>query len=169
MTATVPDAAALEAEGWHRLPTRAFSASLGPTWMRGSPGAREVALVTGVEHANDHMGMVHGGVLMTFADMALGVAAADALEVPLMATAQLQFHFTAAAPMGVLLVGRPELVRQTSQLLFVRGLFEAGGKTVGMADAMFKVLAPEKMEAISARSAVERPPMPNWAKAPTSN
>ena len=44
------------------------------------------------------------------------------------------------------------MVRRTSQLIFVRSLFEADGKTVGMADAMFKVLAPEKMEAISARS-----------------
>jgi acyl-coenzyme A thioesterase PaaI-like protein len=162
VTAPAPDEAALEAAGWRRLPTRAFSAALGPTWVRGEPGAREVALVTGEAHANDHMGMVHGGVLMTFADIALGVAAADALEQPMMATAQLQFHFTAAAPMGVLLTARPELVRKTSQLLFVRSLFEAGGKTVGMADAMFKVLAPEKMDAISAKSREHIPDLPDF-------
>jgi acyl-coenzyme A thioesterase PaaI-like protein len=159
---SVPDEAALEADGWRRLPTRAFSAAIGPTWVRGEAGAREVALVTGAQHANDHMGMVHGGVLMTFADIALGVAAADTMELPAMATVQLNFHFTAAAPMGVLLTCRPEAVRKTSQLIFVRGVFEAGGKTVGMADAMFKVLAAEKMEAISAKSQAPVPDLPDF-------
>jgi acyl-coenzyme A thioesterase PaaI-like protein len=141
-----------EAAGWQKLGTRQFSAAIGTAWMRGEKGAREVAIFTTKDIANDFMGMVHGGALMTFADIALGLAAAEALDPPLMATAQLQFHFTAAAPIGVLLTCKPELVRQTSQLLFVRGLFDADGKTVGMADAMFKVLAPEKMEAIAAKS-----------------
>lgn len=143
--------AELESAGWRKLPTRNFSATIGPAWLRGEKGAREVGLVTMPEVANDHMGIVHGGALMTFADIALGLAAAEALGGAGMATAQLQFHFTAAAPIGVLLTCKPELVRQTSQLIFVRGLFEAGGKTVGMADAMFKVLAPEKLEAISGK------------------
>jgi acyl-coenzyme A thioesterase PaaI-like protein len=145
--------AELERAGWRKLPTRNFSAAIGPIWARGETGGREVALLTTPEIANDHMGIVHGGALMTFADIALGLAAAEALGGPSMATAQLQFHFTAAAPIGALLTCKPELVRKTSQLVFVRGLFEAGGKTVGMADAMFKVLAPEKMQAISGKSA----------------
>jgi acyl-coenzyme A thioesterase PaaI-like protein len=144
--------AELDAAGWRKLPTRHFSAAIGPVWARGEKGAREVGLVTTQQIANDHMGIAHGGALMTFADIALGLAAAEALGHPSMATAQLQFHFTAAAPIGALLTCRPELVRKTSQLLFVRGLFEAGGKTVGMADAMFKVLAPEKMDAIGGKA-----------------
>ena len=143
--------AELEDAGWRKLPTRHFSASIGPVWARGEKGAREVGLVTTAAIVNDHMGIVHGGALMTFADIALGLAAAEGLGGATMATAQLQFHFTAAAPIGVLLTCRPELVRQTSQLLFVRGLFEAGGKTVGMADAMFKVLGAEKLAAISGK------------------
>lgn len=140
------------AAGWHRLPTKQFSAALGPIWLRGEKGAREIGVFTTKAIANDHMGMVHGGALMTFADMALGMAAGEALGGSHMATAQLQFHFTAAAPIGFLLTCKPELIRQTSQLLFVRGLFEVGGKTVGMADAMFKVLDEAKMSAIAAKS-----------------
>lgn len=142
----------LAAAGWARLPTRHFSTAIGNTWVRGDKGAREVALFTTPGIGNDHMGMVHGGALMTFADIALGLAAAEALGQAAMATAQLQFHFTAAAPIGTLLTCQPELVRRTSQLLFVRGLFEAGGRTVGMADAMFKVLDSSKMAAIAAKS-----------------
>jgi len=142
----------LTAAGWRKLPTRQFSTALGAIWLRGEEGAREIGLFTTPAVANDHMGMVHGGALMTFADMALGLAAGEAIGGAPMATAQLQFHFTAAAPIGVLLTCKPELVRQTSQLLFVRGLFEAGGRTVGMADAMFKVLDAAKMATIAARS-----------------
>jgi acyl-coenzyme A thioesterase PaaI-like protein len=144
--------AEFEAAGWQQMPTRKFSAAIGTTWLRGEKGAREVAIFTTAAIANDHMGMVHGGALMTFADMALGLAAAETLEQPLMATAQLQFHFTAATPFGVLLTCKPEMVRKTSHLIFVRGLFEAGGKVVGMADAMFKVLDADKMAAIAAKS-----------------
>lgn len=142
----------LKAAGWHRLPTKQFSTAIGATWIRGEQGAREVAVFTTAAIANDHMGMVHGGALMTFADMALGIAAAEAIGGAYMATAQLQFHFTSAAPIGALLTCKPELVRQTSQLLFVRGLFEADGRTVGMADAMFKVLDAGKMQTIMAKS-----------------
>ena len=144
--------AEFEAAGWHKMPTKQFSAALGAVWLRGDKREREVGLFTTRDIANDFMGMVHGGALMTFADIALGLAAAEALAEPLMATAQLQFHFTAAVPFGVLLTCKPELVRQTSHLLFVRGLFEAGGKVVGMGDAMFKVLGAEKMAAIAAKS-----------------
>ena len=144
--------AEFEAAGWYKMATRLFSAAIGTTWLRGEKGRREVGVFTRPEIANDFKGMVHGGALMTFADIALGLAAADALDPPLMATTQLQFHFTSAAPIGKLLTCKPELVRQTSQLLFVRGLFEAGGNVVGMADAMFKVLTAEKMEAIAAKS-----------------
>lgn len=142
----------LEAAGWTRAPTQHFSAALGPIWLRGEVGSREVALFTTKAVVNDFQGMMHGGALMTFADIALGIAAADTLRPPLMATAQLQFHFTAAAPIGVLLTCKPEMVRKTSHLVFVRGLFEADGRTVGMADAMFKVLGAEKLEAIAAKS-----------------
>lgn len=144
--------AEFEAGGWHKLPTKQFSTALGQIWLRGEKGAREMGVFTTAAIANDHMGMVHGGAMMTFADMALGSAAGEALGGAYMATAQLQFHFTAATPIGVLLTCKPELVRQTSQLLFVRGLFEADGRTVGMADAMFKALDPEKMAAIAAKS-----------------
>lgn len=140
------------AAGWVKLPTQQFSTAIGPTWLRGEEGAREIGLFTTPEIANDYRGMVHGGALMTFADLALGVVAGEAIGRAPMATAQLQFHFTAAAPIGVLLTCKPELIRRTSQLLFARGLFEADGRTVGMADAMFKVLDAGKMEAIAARS-----------------
>jgi len=135
MTITIAD---LEADGWQRLPTLNFSAAIGPTFMRGEPGARIVALLTGPEIANDFMQSVHGGALMTFADISLGVAVADLLPEPNLSTVQLQYQFAGAVPAGSLVTCRPEIVRQTRQLVFARALYEAGGKVVGSADGIFR-------------------------------
>ena len=138
------DDSALEAAGWRRLPTTRFSLAIGQTWVSGKSGARQVALVSTDAHANDHLGIVHGGVLMTFADIALGLATGEALGSAHCVTAQLQIQFVAAAPVGSLLVCEPEVVRKTSSLVFARGLIQADGKVVASADGIFKVLDPAK-------------------------
>ncbi|VWX54849.1 PaaI family thioesterase [Novosphingobium sp. 9U] len=85
------------------------------------------------------MGMVHGGALMTFADIALGVAVVDAIGAPNCSTAQLQYHFAAGVKVGSLLVCVPEVVRRTRRMVFTRGLFRVGDETVGSADAIYNV------------------------------
>lgn len=133
------DEAALLAEGWEPLPTVRYSAAVGPTYMKGAPGKRTVLLLTDERVANDHMGNVHGGALMTFADIALGVAASDAVGGPRIATAQMQFQFVAGSKAGVRITCEPEIVRQTRQLIFTRGLFKVDDHVIGSADAIFKV------------------------------
>ncbi|MET0588327.1 MAG: PaaI family thioesterase [Novosphingobium sp.] len=144
------DSATLAAEGWERLPTRQFSALIGETWMKGPPGARTVCLIVDERAQNDHMGIVHGGAMMTFADIAFGLAVADELGAAHCVTAQLQYHFVAAAKPGELITCQPEVVRRTSQMVFVRGLVKSGDRTVGSGDAIFKVLEPDKIRAIKA-------------------
>lgn len=140
------DEAALKAEGWTRLPTKKFSADIGPTFIRGERGRRTVGWLPDPRTENDHGGMVHGGAMMSFADVALGSGVADAVhEGFFFVTAQLQYHFVAAAPLGTLITCAPEVVRRTSQLVFVRGLILAGEKTIGSADGIWKVLEPEKL------------------------
>lgn len=138
------DHAKLEADGWARLPTAAFSAAIGPTWMKGEPGARIVALLAHEGIVNDYGVVIHGGALMTFADIALGVGAADAITGQSYVTLQLQYQFAGGVRLGSLVTCEPELVRRTSQLAFLRGLVKADGETVGSAEGIFKALAPRK-------------------------
>lgn len=140
----------LEADGWSRLPTEKFSAAIGPSWVRYDEALPMVAMLAGEAVTNENIGIVHGGALLTFADIAFGVAVADALGGAHIATAQLQFHFTAAARVGSLITCQPEVVRKTSQLVFVRGLFMADGRVVGSADGIFKVLEPDKLAGLRA-------------------
>ena len=136
------DDAAFEAAGWTRLPTTAFSAAIGQTWMKGEAGARTVALAAHGGIVNDYGAVVHGGALMTFADIALGVGAADAISGHSYVTVQLQYQFAGGVPSGALITCAPELVRGTSSLAFVRGLIKADDKVVGSVDGIFKALAP---------------------------
>lgn len=144
------DSATLAAEGWERLPTRQFSALIGETWMKGPPGVRTVCLIADARAQNDHMGIIHGGALMTFADIAFGLAVADELGGAYCVTAQLQYHFVAPTQPGQFITCQPEVVRRTSQMVFVRGLVKSGDRTVGSGDAIFKVRDPEKFSAVKA-------------------
>ena len=95
--------------------------------------------------------MIHGGALMTFADIALGCGVADAVgvETPFV-TVQLQYQFAAAAPLGAFVTCLPEVVRRTSQLVFVRGLLQVGERVIGSADGIWKLIEPAKLERLKA-------------------
>ena len=138
--------AQLKAEGWRRLPTVRYTAAVGPSWMKLLDGTPIVGLEAQEHLGNDNLGIVHGGAIMTFADMALGCATAHALGGKAnFVTAQMQVSFTAAAKIGEFITCQPEVVRKTSSLVFVRGLIVAGGRTVASADGMFKLLDEGKM------------------------
>ena len=145
------DKAHLEAEGWHRLPTVRYSAAIGDSWSKLQDGRPIIGLQAQEHLCNDNLGIVHGGAIMTFADMALGCATAHVTGSSAMfVTAQMQVYFTAAARVGEFITCHPEVVRKTSSLVFVRGLIEAGGRTVASVDGMFKLLNAAKMAGMKA-------------------
>jgi uncharacterized protein (TIGR00369 family) len=90
-------------------------------------------------HVNDR-GVVHGGMLMTFADQAFGELVLDWVERRLCATIQLNTHFIAAVQVGDLVEARGEIVRGTSSLVFIRGFLMVGDRTVAAIDGIWKVL-----------------------------
>ena len=143
------DEATLRAQGWRQLPTHKFSGAIGKTWARGEGAELTLAMVAEDHVANENIGIVHGGALMTFADMALGAAVAQALGGGHCVTAQMQCYFVSAAKIGSFITCRPEIIRQTSQLIFLRGLVEADGRTRVSCDGIFKVLDDAKLASLS--------------------
>jgi acyl-coenzyme A thioesterase PaaI-like protein len=142
--------ARLEADGWVRMAGTHFNETAGPYWVRQEETGRQVGLLSDDGHGNGHVGTVHGGVLMTFSDIALGIGVVDAANTRNCVTLQLQMQFVAAAKIGSFLTCKPELVRKTSQIVFMRGLIMAGDRTIASADGMWKLLDPEKMAALKA-------------------
>lgn len=114
-------------------------------------GVLTVALEAQDHLANDNLGIVHGGAMMTFADMALGCAIGQANNFKTnFVTVQLSCNLVAAGRVGQLITCNPEIVRQTSSLIFVRGVIEAEGKPLASAEGIFKSLDPAKMAALKA-------------------
>lgn len=145
------DDATLRAQGWEPLPTVRYSAAVGQVMKRIVGGELEVGLLAGEHLANDNLGIVHGGAMMTFGDIALGCGVGEVTDHAMFVTAQIQFHFVSAARVGDFITCAPHVVKKTSQLVFIRGLFETGGRTVASADGIFKLLEADKARAMQAR------------------
>ena len=136
------DIETLAADGWTSRDAPGFTSAVGPFWRRGEGSTLEVGIIVEPRHTNSNLGALHGGALMTFADICLGLRAADAIGGSHCVTAQLQLQFVATAPVGAFVSGKPELVRQTRDMVFVRSLITTGERTVASADGIWKILNP---------------------------
>ena len=124
---------------WQPRITNDFPHFVGPILEGLENGGRIFAFRADARHANDR-GVVHGGMLMTFADQAFGELVLDSVKRRLCATVQLNTHFIAAVQIGDLVEARGEIVRGTRSLVFIRGLLTVGERTVASIDGIWKVL-----------------------------
>ena len=135
------DAAAdkLISDGWTIVETTGFLNLVGPLWQRVVNGEPEYALVAQDKHHN-RRGLVQGGLLMTFADRACGMAARVASGRPTMATVQLDVHFVDSGKIGETLMTKPRVIRTTRSLVFVTTEVKANDRTIVTANGVFKIL-----------------------------
>jgi uncharacterized protein (TIGR00369 family) len=136
------DAESLIADGWQRSEAGGFTGFFGQLWSRSIGDEHLVGLIIEPRHSNNHLGTVHGGVLMTLADLGLGTGVARALGGPAVVTISLQTQFVATANIGEFLVCRPEVIRTSKSVVFVRGLICVGDRTVASAEGIWKVIQP---------------------------
>ncbi len=129
----------LAAEGWTTRQMGGFGQLVGPLWGRAEGAGWVVGLLVEERHLNKG-GIMHGGMLCTLADSALAMVAWEGAKRRPIATIQLNVHFVDSAKKDDLLEGRCEVVRATRSLVFVRGRFSVGERTVGMADGIWKIL-----------------------------
>jgi uncharacterized protein (TIGR00369 family) len=116
-----------------------FEIHVGPAYEQGEAGQRRYAFRVAVHHCNLR-GVVHGGMLMTFADLALGQAVWDATDRAPSVTLNMQVQFLAPAREGDLVAVRPVLTRRTRGMVFMRGDFAVGNDVVMTAQSVWKLL-----------------------------
>jgi acyl-coenzyme A thioesterase PaaI-like protein len=130
-------------DGWRALPGAPLPGGLGIPWSKRINEEWRYGLPTGDAHANVN-GVVHGGVLMAFADHGLSMLAWEAAERTPCTTIQLNTHFLDAIRPGEFLELRGEVTRRTTGLVFVRGVVAARNlhavRDVGAADGVWRVL-----------------------------
>lgn len=116
-----------------------FEIHLGPVFETGEKGARRFFLEIDTRHLNGR-GVMHGAMLMTFADLTLGQAAWDTTGNAAVVTVNMQSQFLKSARIGDVVSVLPVVVRRTRSLLFLRGDFEVAGEAIFTASSVWKVL-----------------------------
>ena len=93
---------------------------IGPFYFRQSSGHMECAFVAEQKHCNAN-GTVHGGVLMTFADYALCMAATEGYDGESCVTVSFNCEFISAAEMDKIVSCKPKVTRKTGGMVFLTG------------------------------------------------
>lgn len=127
-------------EGWQAQSDDGFIGLVGPLWRAPKRYGHRYAFVAATKHRN-RRGVVQGGMLMTFADRAMGGAARNDDLAIKQATVQLNFDFIDAAQIGNIVEIDCEVMRRTKSIVFVRGRLFEGQRLIGTANGIWKILA----------------------------
>lgn len=139
-TAVVTRSVEPEQQGWRTAGDDGFIGLVGPFWTRDNPdGIVSHGFIAQERHAN-LLGVVQGGMLMTFADRALGVAAWKAVDNQPSTTVQFSMNFVAAAQIGSFIEITPRVIRATRSLIFMEGRLTAGETELATATGLWKVV-----------------------------
>lgn len=125
-----------------------FGRSIGPLYEKNNPdGTYTRAFIVGDHHTNG-MQNCHGGMLMSFADMAVGhVVSAQAKR--FWVTVRLLTDFLSGARLGEFVEGTGEMVGVDGDLYTVRGRLWVGDRTIMTVAGVFKGLG-ERPRAVEA-------------------
>jgi acyl-coenzyme A thioesterase PaaI-like protein len=133
------------ADGWRPMPAAALPGNLGTPWAKRVGEYWQYGLPVMESHLNPS-GVVHGGVLLTFADHGLSLLAWEAAGRATCITIQLNTHFLDGVRPGEFIELRGEVTRRTSGLVFLRGLVGARNshaiRDVGSVDGVWRVMRP---------------------------
>lgn len=127
--------------GFHPVPRRSgFLDLIGPLYVDDTdPRAPVYGLRVGEQHANSRGG-VHGGVLTTLADVALGYGTLAAHGQSLaLVTASLTVDYTGSAKVGDWLEARTSLKRMGSRLAFASCEISSNDRPVASCSGVFSV------------------------------
>jgi uncharacterized protein (TIGR00369 family) len=126
-------------QGWSIRPGN-MSTLVGPFWERRVDGDVQIGIVCDPRHDNGR-GNMHGGVLMTLADMGMGAVIRSTGDDAQCATVQLDVAFLQAVDIGDFVTTECHIQHRTSRMIFVSGTLKTGEKAVASAQGVFKSLA----------------------------
>ncbi|WP_395650664.1 PaaI family thioesterase [Brevundimonas sp.] len=120
-----------EFAGWKTWALKGtFDQTVGPFYFQMSGTGRVRSAFRAEPHHMNAGGRMHGGCLMTFADIALFQTAYNELEGKAGVTIQLDSTFIDGAYVGELVEATGDVVRSGKSLVFVRGQITTGERTL---------------------------------------
>ena len=119
--------------------TSPFTDLIGPLYSRGKRQDLEIGMHVEEKHCNAR-GTVHGGILATLADIALGYTMAFATDPPTgLVTSNLTLDFAATARVGDWLRTSVDIQKQGKRLSFANCYIYVGDERIVRANAVFLV------------------------------
>ncbi|RZK99731.1 MAG: PaaI family thioesterase [Rubrivivax sp.] len=112
---------------------------LGPIYAKGQGADLVLGLRVDPKHCNAR-GTIHGGILATMADVALGYATAFSADPPIpLVTASLSLDFTGTAKIGDWIETTVDIQKKGARLAFANGYIQVGTERIVRASAVFAV------------------------------
>jgi uncharacterized protein (TIGR00369 family) len=115
-----------------------FFGQIGPLFYRRREGQAGVMGFRIEPHHTNNMGFCHGGMLVTFADMAWGVAMNPKDKTEAFVTARLTCDFLGSGKIGDFVEGHGELLNRQDGLSTVSGRLVVGDSVIMTGVALFK-------------------------------
>ncbi len=121
--------------GWKIIKQMGFGDLVGPIWRNGDA---RFGFVVESKHLNFN-DVLHGGMLSTLADQAMGMTALRANANKPHATIELNVQFVGAVRVGEFVEAHCEVVRLTRAIIFMQCKLVVGTRVVGSATGVWKV------------------------------
>lgn len=116
-----------------------FNLFAGPFWRLPDEGdTRRFALFVEQKHMNSS-GSLHGGVLMTFADIAMSQTSRAASGAQTCSTVALTCDFTGPGKLGDVIIAAVRVTRQTRTMVFLSAELACGERKLGVVTGLWKI------------------------------
>ena len=125
-------------KGWALRATKEFATHAGPFYAPPEDETR-CGFLAEAKHGNKR-GVVHGGMLATAFDVAMGNACWAAADQRPSATVQLNIHYVGALKLGEFALLQAEIMKVTRSVVFARGTMRVGDRLLASADGVWKIL-----------------------------
>lgn len=116
-----------------------FNLYAGPFWRLPVEGETYLyALLVEPKHMNSS-GSLHGGVLMTFADIAMSQTSRAVSGALTCSTVSLTCDFTRPGKLGDVIIARVRVTRQTRTMVFLSAELVCGTRNLGVVTGLWKI------------------------------
>ncbi len=125
--------------GWEIVKAHNFGDTVGPIWQRDEGARLRFGFLAAEKHLN-HVAIVHGGMLMSFADQAMGMTAMRATGGKPHVTIELNVQFIGAVRAGDFVEAHCDVTRLTRSLIFMQAKLRVGEHIAAAASGIWKIL-----------------------------
>jgi len=133
--------AELEQGGWSYEPGEGFSALVGGYGIRENGGLLDFGFLSKDIHRNRN-GVVHGGMLLTFVDRAMGQTARLVTGATRSMTITMNASFLAPMKLDVFATITPCVVRRTRRMAFMEGKLMCGDQILANVHGVWRIYSP---------------------------